>query len=297
MKWSLALSLLVALSATAAVAGNPVVNGHFHVDIAGWGVPPGFVSTAPSRSLLDANAAPTSGSLRLRNIAVGSATARLVQCVPSTADFWAPSIRYRLPSGQGSPASGFTKTYTPYASGDCSGSPLSLFSVGVLFAATNQWIEHTNSFTTPAGTHSLLLGFNVAVTGGTGGFDLLLDDVFLIPNACDATTLCLRDDRFALVADWRTDTGSAGQAGVVQLTPETGYFWFFTPSNVELVSKLLNGCPLATPRYWVFTAGLTNQQVVLLVLDKARRVTRVYANPQGTDFAPRYDTDAFATCP
>ena len=89
--------------------------------------------------------------------------------------------------------------------------------------------------------------------------------------------------------------GHRSYSGVV--TPDTGYFWFFVPENVELVVKVLDGCHGPSPRYWVFAGGLTNARVTLRVTDLSTGDVRVYDKPQGPAFPPIQDTSAFATCP
>ena len=80
------------------------------------------------------------------------------------------------------------------------------------------------------------------------------------------------------------------------LTPDSGYFWFFDPANVELTVKVLNGCAVNN-HYWVFAAGLTNVNVVLTVTDTQTGQTKSYTNPQGRTYLTILDTGAFATCP
>jgi len=110
------------------------------------------------------------------------------------------------------------------------------------------------------------------------------------------TVLCLGDGgRFRVEVGWATATATgAGQAE--PLTDDTGYFWFFNENNVELVVKVLDGCPV-NDRYWVFAGGLTNVEVTMTVTDTEAGVSQPYANPRGTPFQPIQDTGAFATCP
>jgi hypothetical protein len=68
------------------------------------------------------------------------------------------------------------------------------------------------------------------------------------------------------------------------------------PDNVEVVIKVLNGCPV-NGRYWVFAAGLTNVEIALTVTDTANGTAATYSNPAGSPFAPVQDVGAFATCP
>jgi len=120
------------------------------------------------------------------------------------------------------------------------------------------------------------------------------------PGACttDATTLCLNNNRFQVRATFATGAGQTGNGMAVTETVDTGLFWFFSASNIEVIIKVVNACSFAGgPRYWVFAGGLTNVQVVLTVTDTQSGVTKTYTNPQGTAFAPIQDTNAFATCP
>ena len=117
------------------------------------------------------------------------------------------------------------------------------------------------------------------------------------PGACaaDATTLCLNGGRFRVTASWISPTQS-GLGHAVNLTSDTGYFWFFNADNIEMVVKVLNGCGLNS-RYWVFAGGLTDVAVTLTVTDTQTGAVVTKLNPQSTAFAPIQDTAAFATCP
>ena len=117
-------------------------------------------------------------------------------------------------------------------------------------------------------------------------------------EACvaNATTLCLKDSRYKVQAQWFTRDGASGAGQVIPLTSDTGAFWFFSSSNVEMVIKVLNGCGLNS-RYWTFAGGLTDVNVILTVTDTQTGAVKTYINPQGTPFQPIQDTSAFATCP
>jgi hypothetical protein len=109
------------------------------------------------------------------------------------------------------------------------------------------------------------------------------------------TALCLNDGRFQVTANYDAGGGNSGSAHAVQLTPDTGYLWFFNSSNAEVVIKVLNGCAL-DGHYWVFAGGLTNVNVVMTVTDTDTHSSKTYTNPPGTKFQPIQDTSAFATC-
>ncbi len=115
------------------------------------------------------------------------------------------------------------------------------------------------------------------------------------PCAASGETLCLNGNRFAVRSFFESGAGN-GTAQVVELTPDTGYFWFFASSNVEAVLKVLNACSFNN-RFWVFAGGLTDVRTIITVTDSQNGTTRTYENPQGTPFQPVQDTSAFATCP
>lgn len=110
-----------------------------------------------------------------------------------------------------------------------------------------------------------------------------------------ATAMCLNNGRFRVEAAFQAPTGQSGQAQVVKLTDDSGYLWFFSSTNIELIVKVLNGCGVNN-RYWVFAGGLTNVQVLLIVTDTETGIQKRYTNPQGTPYQPLQDTNAFGTC-
>ena len=150
---------------------------------------------------------------------------------------------------------------------------------------------------------------------GDGKLDLLLGDAsvsFGIPELVRRTSvvlqrelggevgpcvagderLCLAGGRFRVEATWSTDAGE-GRGHAVSLTPDTGYFWFFAGTNIEVIVKVLDACGVNN-RFWVFASGLTDVGVVLRVTDSLTGAVRTYTNPRGAPFSPRQDTNAFA---
>ena len=111
-----------------------------------------------------------------------------------------------------------------------------------------------------------------------------------------ATALCLNNNRFKVSATWKTPQGQSGDAQAIPRTSDTGEFWFFSATNIELVVKLLDACSFNPPHFWVFAGGLTSVQVTMTVADTKTGITRTYTNPQGTAFRPIQDVGAFA-CP
>lgn len=108
--------------------------------------------------------------------------------------------------------------------------------------------------------------------------------------------LLLDGGRFEVRVAFRDQRGTEGDGVPTVLTADTGFFWFFSPSNVEMVIKVLDGCGL-NDRYWVFAGGLTNVATTIEVIDLIGDEVRTYTTPLGPAFTPIQDTDAFATCP
>jgi photosystem II stability/assembly factor-like uncharacterized protein len=133
------------------------------------------------------------------------------------------------------------------------------------------------------------------IYAGTDGgvYEYLIVEGSCVPGP---TTLCLNGGRFQVTTEWSTPAGQSGAGQAVALTADTGAFWFFGSSNIEVLVKVLNGCGLNS-RYWIFAAGLTDVNVILSVTDTQTGAVQTYTNPQGTPFQPIQDTNAFATCP
>ena len=101
--------------------------------------------------------------------------------------------------------------------------------------------------------------------------------------------LCLQGGRFRVSAAFGPDEEPAVAA---PLTDDTGNYWFFSPENLEVMVKVLNGCGL-NQRWWVFSSGLTNVGVTLRVEDLETGRTWVNIQPPGQTYQPRLDTAAF----
>lgn len=92
------------------------------------------------------------------------------------------------------------------------------------------------------------------------------------------TSLCLNQGRFRAEVSWRDFQGNTGQGQAIALTPDTGYFWFFDPANVELVVKVLDGRAL-NQYFWVFYGALSTVEYQLKVTDTVSGRTHYYFNP------------------
>ncbi len=110
--------------------------------------------------------------------------------------------------------------------------------------------------------------------------------------------LCLNQNRFRVEAEFIDPNGNGGaeMAPAVPLDLDSGTFWFFQPSNREMLVKVLDGCGVNN-HYWVFSAATTNVEFTLTVTDTATGEVKSYSNPAATNAVPVLDTAAFATCP
>ena len=108
--------------------------------------------------------------------------------------------------------------------------------------------------------------------------------------------LCLRSGRFELRADW-ANPYQAGEFGTgtavpVDISDESGLFWFFNPANIELVTKVLDGSRL-NGHYWMFFGALSDVEYWLTLRDTAVGGSqRTYHNPP-KEVCGQSDTRAF----
>jgi hypothetical protein len=112
-------------------------------------------------------------------------------------------------------------------------------------------------------------------------------------GACTPTpiTLCPQN-RFRVTVSF-TDprTGATGPGQAVTLSDDTGIFWFFDPTNLELMVKVLDGTAI-NGNFWVFYGGLSDVDYTLTVTDTASGLQRTYHNPRH-HLASAADLDAF----
>lgn len=70
--------------------------------------------------------------------------------------------------------------------------------------------------------------------------------------------LFLQNREFRVRVEWSTPDGALrGEGWAVPLSKESGTFWFFEPSNPEVLVKILDGRPV-NGKWWVFISSNTN---------------------------------------
>lgn len=159
------------------------------------------------------------------------------------------------------------------------------------------------TFNNPAGGFSAAGIEDVAVDGCRAYYltatELRTLDISACVEQCATcipsdTNVCLAGGRFSVSATWRT-ANAQGVAHRVSVSDDTAGFWFFGPSNTEMLYKVLDGCGV-NGRQWFFAGGLTDVEVAVTVRDTKTGATKVYTNPLGHVFETITDTDAFG-CP
>jgi len=111
------------------------------------------------------------------------------------------------------------------------------------------------------------------------------------PCVPDDSSLCLNASRFRARVTWSAPDVRSGAGRAAWLSPDTGYFWFFDPRNVELVVKVLDGRPI-NGRFWASYGALSDVEYTLTVTDVVSGSSKTYHNPQHR-IGSLIDVDAF----
>jgi hypothetical protein len=104
--------------------------------------------------------------------------------------------------------------------------------------------------------------------------------------------LLLLSGRFSVEVSWHDPiSGHAGFGRQVTDSDQTGFFWFFDQSNLELMVKMLDGRGL-NDHFWFFFGALSNLEYWITVHDLASGAVRTYYNAPG-NICGGADTAAF----
>jgi hypothetical protein len=158
-------------------------------------------------------------------------------------------------------------------------------------------------FTLPLEVGPLAAGdYEIQVFDHTGGAEIapvartrakVWDAAHCVP---DDETHCLERGRFRVVAHFADFQGHRGDAKALPTTlDDTGLFWFFSPDNVELTVKVLDGCGV-NGWFWVFVSSGSTVEYDLEVTDTNSGQRRGFGNPLGSVPSLIADTAAFTTC-
>jgi photosystem II stability/assembly factor-like uncharacterized protein len=113
------------------------------------------------------------------------------------------------------------------------------------------------------------------------------------PCVADDTTFCFQNGHFEVRVAWKDFSGNAGDGHVVPgSSSKSGLFWFFQPTNWEMMVKVLDACSFSN-RFWVFSAATTTVEYTLQVRDTVTGRTVEYKNPAGKASPAVTDTGSF----
>jgi PKD repeat protein len=137
-------------------------------------------------------------------------------------------------------------------------------------------------------------GTNTFGTAGSSRSFLIKQPEY--PCTPGPTALCLNHGRFKVEVAWRAnnlDKEGAGQA--VPMTADTGVFWFFAPTNLELMVKVLDGSTI-NGYFWFFSGALSSVEYTITVTDTATNAVKTYHNDE-PNFGSIADVSAFPATP
>ncbi|MEM9290996.1 MAG: PKD domain-containing protein [Acidobacteriota bacterium] len=152
------------------------------------------------------------------------------------------------------------------------------------------WSADFDTTTLPNGTYPV----RAVVTDDAGysttlgnGHDITIDNQTVPPCVEDAYTLCLRNDRFQVTAEF--DSGGS-VARAVPKDDQNGLFWFFSANNLEIGVKILG--PDTAGYFWVFHGSLTSFDYDLIITDTFTGLQQTFHKPTD-NFCGGFDYRAF----
>ncbi len=297
----LAAALCGAGAGSVAYAQNLLPNAGFNTDISGWTANySNFI--ALSWSPLDARGSSGSGSLLITDSDAGDTHGISVFgiCVPVVAgQKYHAGASFYFPGGQSHDAQ-FAVLIQFTSSSDCRTGIISSSWSPVLSPAEDTWQRlDTQPAVAPVGAIRAFALFGLRKIGGGDSMVGNVDDVVFESSG---SNLCYPSDeqlclaaRFSVKTHWVTGSTS-GDGHALALVADTGAFWFFSPTNLEMLVKALDGCAV-NQKKWIFAGGLTNVNVTTTVTDLSTGGQKIYTNPANHAFQPVQDTAAFSTCP
>lgn len=106
------------------------------------------------------------------------------------------------------------------------------------------------------------------------------------------TILNLLSSRFQVTATFIDPiTGAQKTAQAVQLSDESGYFWFFGSTNTEISLKILNG-QIINGRSWIFLASMTTVGFTVKITDLQTPPNCAFADDTSSCFSRTYTSQA-----
>ncbi len=108
-----------------------------------------------------------------------------------------------------------------------------------------------------------------------------------------ASAMCLQQGRYEVTVEWSNHDGLTGTGRTAgPRTDDSGLFHFFSPTNWEILIKVLDGCSF-NDHHWVFAASATDVGFNLQVRDTATGRLRQYTKEAGNPARALVDISAF----
>ena len=196
------------------------------------------------------------------------------------------------------PAAGNSRVRFFHGSPDAPAVDIALIGGPVLIANAPFGADAT--ITVPAGTYDL----EVRVAGTTtevlqlrgltfadGAVYTAYASGLVADGSIDRTLYLGEADRFRVDASFTDFAGNSGVAKIFHTTSQTGQFWFFSPENIELLIKVIDG-RATNNAFWLFHGAASNVQYTVTVTDTVDDIQKVYTNPLG-NFGGGGDIAAF----
>ena len=129
-----------------------------------------------------------------------------------------------------------------------------------------------------------------------GSLGSLASQVSLGSHETANPSLALQDGRFDVRVGWANEAGEGGPAyAAPERTVDSGLFWFFEPSNWEMLVKVLDGCGV-NGNYWVLAGSATTLGFEITVTDTQADETRRYAKTDRRERAAAFVDSAAFPC-
>jgi len=99
-------------------------------------------------------------------------------------------------------------------------------------------------------------------------------------------------DRFEITTEWEDFTMTTGDGQPVAVTPHSGFFYFFTPDNPDVVVKFVDKSSI-NGNFWLFFGSQTTVEFTLRVVDSCDGSTISFFKPAGVAGGTVVDMSSF----
>lgn len=139
----------------------------------------------------------------------------------------------------------------------------------------------------PLAFHDLRLRDNTSSAG------LAATGILIVAPSCtvEPESLCLVRRRFEAQLLGRDPEGEVRTAKAVPLTPDTGYFYFSNPADIDFAVRLIDGREVSHS-WWLVYSALTDRALTLTVTDTVTDTVRTYSLGAG-ELTSGVDVEAF----